>query len=128
ITEEAAAFNEGLQEDRTTRQWTHDLECLVRDIFLDEKGRPTIKFELVKDFRKILSIVAEKLRFIPLPKLENSDDTYEFSFDNTVLHVSDIVPRHLHISLTSDINMDRVEEDVVQNTAVFEISKLRADA
>ncbi|CAG8466015.1 5841_t:CDS:2, partial [Racocetra fulgida] len=114
IAEEAAAFNDGLQEDRTTRQWTHDLECLVRDIFLDDKGRPTIKFELIKDFRKILSIVAEKLRFIPLPKLEKY---YEYSFDNIVLHVSDIIPKHLHISLTSDINMERESEDVVQNTA-----------
>ncbi|CAG8590294.1 22967_t:CDS:2 [Cetraspora pellucida] len=128
IADEAAAFNEGLQEDRTTIEWTRDLECLIRDVFLDEKGRPTIKFGLVKDFGKILSMVAEKLKFIPLPRLENSDDTYEYSFDNIVLHVSDIVPKHLHISLTSDINLDREPDDVVQNTAVFEISKLRADA
>ncbi|CAG8547346.1 27062_t:CDS:2 [Dentiscutata erythropus] len=128
IVDEASAFNEALQEDRTTRQWARDLECLIKDVFLDEKGRPTIKFELVKDFGKILSIVAEKLKFIPLPRLENSDENYEYSFDNIVLHVSDILPKHLHISLTSDINLDREANDVVQNTAVFEISKLRADA
>ncbi|CAG8490215.1 3984_t:CDS:2 [Dentiscutata heterogama] len=128
IVDEASAFNDALQEDRTTRQWARDLECLIRDVFLDENGRPTIKFELVKDFGKILSIVAEKLKFIPLPRLENSDDNYEYSFDNIVLHVSDILPKHLHISLTSDINLDREANDIVQNTAVFEISKLRADA
>lgn len=128
IVDEASAFNDALQEDRTTRQWAKDLECLIRDIFLDEKGRPTIKFELVKDFGKILSIVAEKLKFIPLPRLENSDENYEYSFDNIVLHVSDILPKHLHISLTSDINLDREQNDIVRNTAIFEISKLRADA
>ncbi|KAF0378376.1 conserved fungal protein [Gigaspora margarita] len=128
VTYELSAFNEAIQEDQTTQQWTKDLECLVRDIFLDEKGRPTIKFELVKDFGKILSIVAEKLKFIPLPRMENYDDNYEFCFDNIVLHVSDILPKHLHISVTSDINLDREGNDVVQNTGFFEISKLRADA
>ncbi|CAG8809419.1 20065_t:CDS:1, partial [Racocetra fulgida] len=70
ITDEAAAFNDSLQEDRTTLRWTRDLECLVKDVFLDEKGHPTIKFELIKDFGKILSMVTEKLKFIPLPRLE----------------------------------------------------------
>ncbi|CAG8458314.1 18858_t:CDS:2 [Racocetra persica] len=128
IADEAAAFNECLQEDRTTLRWTSDLECLVKDIFLDEKGNPTIKFELIKDFGKILSMVTEKLKFIPLPRLENSDDMYDYCFDNVVIHVPDIVPKHIHMSLTSDINLDREPNNVVQNTAFFEISKLRADA
>lgn len=51
----------------------------------------------------------------------SSDETYEYSFDNIVLHVSDIIPKHLHISLTSDINLDGDPNEVVQNTAIFEM-------
>ncbi|CAG8517785.1 12710_t:CDS:2 [Acaulospora colombiana] len=136
ITNEFRKFNESLQEDKTTLRWKRDFENLVQDIFLDEKGRPTMKFELIKDCGKILTLIAEKLKFFPLPRMEKTknqnnnsyDDQYEYIFDNIVLHVSDIIPKHLHISMTSDINLDREGEDVVRNTALIEISKLRADA
>jgi hypothetical protein len=128
IADELQKFNEALQEDKTTLQWKCDFENLMQDIFLDEKGRPTVKFELIKDFGKALPLVAEKLKFLPLPRIENCDDQYEYIFDNIVLHVSDIVPKHLHISFTTDINLDREDKEVVINTGVIEISKLRADA
>jgi len=128
IAEELRKFNDSLQEDKTTLQWKHDFENLMKDIFMDEKGRPTIKFELIKDFGKVLPLIAEKLKFLPLPRMENFDDQYEYIFDNIVLHVSDIVPKHIHINLTTDINLDREDNEIVVNTATMEMSKLRADA
>ncbi|CAI2183236.1 12595_t:CDS:2 [Funneliformis geosporum] len=128
IVDEASAFNQALQEDRTTAQWTSDFENLIRDMFLDERGQPTVKFELIKDFGKIIPVVADKLKYLPLPRIENSDEEYDYIFDNVVLYLSELMPKHLHMSFTSDINLDREENDVVQNTAFIEISKLRADA
>jgi hypothetical protein len=128
IVDEANAFNQALQEDRATAQWTSDFENLVRDMFLDDRGQPTVKFELIKDFGKIIPLVADKLKYLPLPRIENSDDEYDYIFDNVVLYLSELLPKHLHMSFTSDINLDREENDVVQNTAFIEISKLRADA
>ncbi|RHZ83681.1 hypothetical protein Glove_88g26 [Diversispora epigaea] len=128
IAKEIKNFNEALQEDKTTAQWRSDFEALISDVFLDEKGRPTFKFELIKDFGKILPLVAEKLKFIPLPRIENSDDQYDYIFDNIVLHVAEIVPKHIHFSFNSDINLERGEDDIVQNTVLIEISKLCADA
>ncbi|CAG8538574.1 2980_t:CDS:2 [Paraglomus brasilianum] len=128
LIDEASKFNEALQEDRTTRQFTKDLETLIEDLFLDERGRPTIKLELVKDFAKILPIIGERLKYISLPRIENSDDQYDYVFDNIVLHVSEIVPKHVHMSLNADINLDREENDIVQYTITVDISKLHADA
>ncbi|CAG8551601.1 9234_t:CDS:2 [Funneliformis caledonium] len=128
IVDEANAFNQALQEDRATAQWTSDFENLIRDMFLDDRGQPTVKFELIKDFGKIIPLVADKLKYLPLPRIENSDDEYDYIFDNVVLYLSELMPKHLHMSFTSDINLDREENDIVQNTAFIEISKLRADA
>jgi hypothetical protein len=128
IANEATSFNEALQQDKTTIQWTQDFENLIGDVFLDAKGQPTIKFELIRDFGKILPIIADKMKYLPLPRIENSDEEYDYIFDNVVLYLSDIMPKHIHLSFTSDINLDREAHDVVMNTAFVEISKLRADA
>jgi len=128
IADEAASFNEALQNDPLTSQWTKDLETLVRDMFMDEKGQPTVKFELIKDFAKILKIAGEKMKFLPLPRIENSDEEYDYIFDNIVLHLADVVPKHLRMNFTADINLNRDEKDMLQNTAYFEIAQINADA
>jgi hypothetical protein len=51
----------------------------------------------------------------------SSDDEYDYIFDNIVLHVSEIVPKHVHMSLTADIDLDRPEQDHLQNTVVIDM-------
>jgi hypothetical protein len=128
ITHEAELFNNALQEDKTTRELVHDFETLTQDLFFDEAGKPTIKLELVRDFAKILPRIGESLQYIALPRIENSDDEYDYIFDNIVLHLSEIVPKHVHMNLSADIDLDRPEQDHVLNTMTIDISKLHADA
>jgi hypothetical protein len=128
IGDEASAFNEALQNDRLTSQWAKDFETLVGDMFMDESGQPTVKFELIKDFAKILKMAGDRLKYLPLPRIENSDEEYDYIFDNIVLYLAEVVPKHLHMNFTADINLNRDEKDVLQNTAYFEISKINADA
>jgi len=128
VADETIAFNRALQDDTLTSQWSSDFETLVNDLFLDERGQPTIKFELLKDFSKILKVVGEKMKYIPLPRIENSDEEYDYIFDNIVLYLAEILPKHLHVSFTADINLARDENNVLENTAFIEISKINADA
>jgi len=127
ISEEFARFNRGIQEDATTARLRRDLEDLVRDLFLDERGRPTIKLGLIKDFAKILPIIARKFEYIALPRIEGDDPDYEYIFENIVVHLKDIVPKHVHITFTADIDLDR-ENDRLQNILTIDITKIQADA
>jgi len=128
VADEAKAFNSALQDDALTSQWTSDFEALTEDLFLSEDGQPTIKFELLRDFNKILPVIGERLKYLPLPRIENSDEEYDYIFDNIVLYIAEILPSHLHASFTTDINLGRDERDILQNTAFLEISKINADA
>jgi len=58
----------------------------------------------------------------------SSDEEYDYIFDNIVLHLAEIMPKHLRMNFTADINLDRDEKDILQNTAYIEISKVNADA
>jgi len=128
IADEASAFNEALQNDALTAQWAADFQSLVRDLFLDENGQPTVKFELIKDFAKILKLAGEKIKYLPLPKIENSDEEYDYVFDNIVLYLAEAVPKHLRMNFMADISLNRDEKDVLQNTAYIEIAQINADA
>jgi len=128
IVDEAKEFNAALQDDVLTTQWSKDFETLVGDLFLNENSQPTIKFELIKDFNKILPVIGERLKYLPLPRIENSDEEYDYIFDNIVLYLAEVLPSHLHVNFMTDINLGRNEQDILQNTAFFEISKINADA
>lgn len=128
VRRQANSFNEAIQNDPTTAQWRRDLDNLVTDLFLDESGSPTIKYELIKDAAKIIPVLTTQLQYLPLPRIENSDDEYDFAFDNMVLHLPEILPSHAHLTLTSDINLDRESTSLIKNYAFFEVSKIRADA
>lgn len=149
IVDEAKEFNAALQDDALTTQWTKDFETLVGDLFLNENGQPSIKFELLRDFNKILPVIGERLKYLALPRIEkyefpffkknlkrmlyifcllntiydiySSDEEYDYIFDNIVLYLAEVLPSHLHVNFTTDINLGRNEQDILQNTAFFEM-------
>ncbi|RUS19813.1 hypothetical protein BC937DRAFT_86862 [Endogone sp. FLAS-F59071] len=133
IFDEASAFINALQRDSVTNELASDLDQLTRDLFIDDEGNPSIKFELVKDFAKIVPIVASKLEYIALPKIEYSDDEYDYILDNVVLRCSNIIPRYMHIHTDTHINIqapgsrDRVQEEVsVQDAGVQLRNRIQA--
>lgn len=128
VRRQANSFNEAIQNDPTTAQWRRDFDNLITDLFLDENGSPTIKYELIKDAAKVIPVLTTQLQYLPLPRIESSDDEYDFAIDNMVLHLPEILPSHAHLSLTSDINLDRESTSLIKNYAFFEVSKIRADA
>nr|CAG8550670.1 13246_t:CDS:2 [Entrophospora candida] len=86
IQKEASTFNKAIQKDKTLSEWTNDFDNLI-------------------NFAKIIPVFANKIQYVPLPRIENSDEEYDYAFDNFVLHLPEILPRHLHISLTSDVGL-----------------------
>ncbi len=55
------------------------------------------------------------------PFLNSDDPDYEYIFENTVIHLKDVVPKHVHITLTTDIDLDRPENERLQNTLTIDM-------
>jgi len=105
IGQEVRALIDAAAADPTTSQFTDNLNELVSDLFLDENGRPTVKFDLIKDFARLLPVIAEKLEYLPVPRIEGSDEDIDYTFDNMVLRCSNLLPRHLHLHTDTTITM-----------------------
>jgi len=123
-------FMEGFKQDRLTQQLVFDMQKFIKDIALDEQGRPTVKPELLGDFAKLIPLILQKIRYIPLPRIESSDEEYDFALDNMVIICERIVPSHIKIETTTHIDTNKETSRIPESgTALyFEIKKIEAEA
>jgi len=132
---------EGAARDRTINNFTSNLSELMSDLFLDQYGQPTVKFDIIRDFARLLPLIAEKLEYIPVPRLEGSDTEMDYSLDNMVLRCTNLVPRQLHLRTDTTIRMtppvpygDRVQsqhkrgEFHITNHVNISLTEIRADS
>lgn len=88
------------------------VRSLAKDAFLDEKGRPVIKTELLEDMRRVLpSIIKENLANVPLPRIEHSDADYDFVLDNVILQGDAIVPRYIIVDTRTTLDTTITDSD-----------------
>jgi len=86
-------FVRALSNDRTISRLSEDTQKLVRHLFLDSEGRPTLKTGTLMDLRKILGpILRSQLAYVALPTLTFNDDSISWVMENVVLKGEDIVP------------------------------------
>lgn len=126
LSKETSAFVTALQNDEATNVIRKDLEDLAQNLFLDSQGRPTFKPELAKDFVKILPKLADRLGYIPISRIEHSDEDITYIVDNLVLKCSQITPKYLRIE--TDTAVDVINTQKSHNVITFHISKIQATA
>ncbi|KAI9094706.1 hypothetical protein DFS34DRAFT_628757 [Phlyctochytrium arcticum] len=128
ISYEARTYASALASNKATQRLQSDASALVNDLFLDERGQPTFKPELLRDLTTVIPTIADKLAYLPIPRIEIDDGTYHMIFDNIVLH-STILPKYVH--LVSDTTMDATKSNPqaqLNSYVVLEISKIEASA
>ncbi|KAI8826221.1 uncharacterized protein EV422DRAFT_515820 [Fimicolochytrium jonesii] len=128
ISYEAGAFAAALAANKATARLQSDTSQLINDLFLDERGKPAFKPELLADLAKVVPLIADKLAYLPIPRVEADDGTYHMIFDNIILH-STILPKYIRI--VTDTTVDASKEkaiDQINNAVTIEISKIEASA
>ncbi|KAJ3036789.1 hypothetical protein HDV00_002401, partial [Rhizophlyctis rosea] len=128
ITYEASNFADALASDRATQKLAADANAIFADLFLDERGKPTFKPELLRDLAKIVPAIADKLAYLPIPRTEIDDGTYHMIFDNIVLH-STILPKYVRV--VTDTTVDATQndpKDQLNSNIYLEISHIEASA
>ncbi|ORX99371.1 hypothetical protein K493DRAFT_299405 [Basidiobolus meristosporus CBS 931.73] len=128
ISNEVTSFNTALQHDRTTQAFARDLEKLTQDVFLDESGKPTIKYDLVKDFAKLVPVIAKKLEYLPLPRVENSDEQFDVILDNIVLKCSNIAPDYIHLRTDTLVDTNPETKQNFHNNVYIKFANIQVEA
>jgi len=125
---EGAAIMRAISEDDTMAALGFDVSALSRELFYDQAtGRPKINVELWPDIVSILPILAEKLAYLPIPRIENNDAEAHFIFDHIFLKCSGIVPDH--IKITTEVIMENTGSELLpasRNKAQVTMSGIEA--
>ncbi|KAJ3016782.1 hypothetical protein HKX48_003880 [Thoreauomyces humboldtii] len=128
ISYEAKNFAKGLANNKATSQLQSDTSTLFTDLFLDEKGNPSFKPDLLRDLTKCIPAIADKLAYLPIPRVEVDDGTYHMIFDNIILH-STILPKYIRVVTDTTIDATKTDpNDQFSNHIILEISNVEASA
>ncbi|KAK9762047.1 hypothetical protein K7432_012574 [Basidiobolus ranarum] len=128
ISREVSEFNRAIQSDRTTQRFANDLESLTQSLFLDENGNPTVKYDLVKDFAKLIPIIAQKLEYLPLPRIEQSDEKMDMVLDNVVIECGNIAPNFVHLKTDTVVDTNPQAKQNVHNKAFIKFTHVQVRA
>lgn len=97
-----------IMDDPLRQKLASDAQILVQNFFnYDEKGTMQLNTELLNEMKAlIVPLLIEQLKWVPLPRIQGSNETYDYWFDNVVFSAPDLVPDQIHIRLASEGDFD----------------------
>jgi hypothetical protein len=96
-----------IKNDEFVKLLRHQAGIVSSDLsYLDNDGKVHVDTDMLGKLQSVLlPILAESLKYIPMPKIESSDSWRDFSLDNIVLCGYDIIPENIHLHLESDTDL-----------------------
>jgi uncharacterized protein (UPF0305 family) len=74
--------------------------------YVDTQGKIQIDTDMLSKLQNVLlPVLAETLKYIPLPRIESYDRNRDFWLDNVTLCGFDIIPENIHFGLESDTSL-----------------------
>lgn len=88
-----ARTNHDAGEDPLNQRFGDDWQRLTRDLLFDSEGGLKFKPALWKDIRTvILPSLVDQVGFVPIPRVEFTDDTYDMVIENLTLSGRNLFP------------------------------------
>jgi len=109
LTKEFNDMINAVKNDEDLFNLKRDFHQLMMDMFRNTEGRfdlSTMQHSLHQVKEVLHLILKSTLTNIPLPKIEGSNDTYDYTIENMTIDASAIMPSHAHVRMVNDIDID----------------------
>lgn len=101
VFDEIKFLADQFEKDPQNKSFADAMEKLFNHLGNDENGKPTFKPELLKDLSNIILPGAfERIRYVPIPRIEVSDPQIDAIVENLVIESDNLMPNSVEI--TSD--------------------------
>ncbi|KAJ3360189.1 hypothetical protein GGF31_003401, partial [Allomyces arbusculus] len=124
VAKEARTFLDSLRSDATVRNVEASLTALMHDLFLDDKGAPQLKVDLLADLQKVLPLIVRRLATVPVARIDYADEDLDLILDNVEL---DCVLAPANVNLVTETHWAPDLGQVV-STAKMQMRGMRVDA
>jgi ElaB/YqjD/DUF883 family membrane-anchored ribosome-binding protein len=112
ILRESRSIVNDIKEDPLGQKLSSDTRILLQNFITYSGGQPQLNVELIRQMKGLLvPLLQHHLKYVPLGRIEGSDETYDYWFDNIVFAAGDLIPDQVHVMLHSegDVNVPQLE-------------------
>jgi hypothetical protein len=98
--------------------------------YVDTQGTVQIDTDMLSKLQNVLlPVLAETLKYIPLPRIESYDRNRDFWLDNVTLCGFDIIPENIHFALESDtsLSLKDLESQGSHTRLLIRLDKFRTE-
>lgn len=110
VTDSGRELIEAIKNEPYTQRVAFDARKLGEHMLLDENGQPSLVVtqQAIQGLSSLLlPVMSTLLKGFPLPRLEGSNETYDWSFDSLVLKSPQtLLPEHFTLFFRSRVNVD----------------------
>jgi hypothetical protein len=119
---------ENIKNDEFLQVLAHHAGVVQADLsYTDNEGKTQMATDMITNLQTVLiPIVADALKYIPLPRIESYNEDREFWLDNIVLCSYDILPENIRFHLESDaeISLRDIETKEARTFLVISLNKI----
>jgi hypothetical protein len=129
ILDEIKSIFESIKNDPDVKKLQGSIERFLKNFTTtDEQGNRKFNNDLLGQMRKfIVPLLLKQLERVPIPNFEGSNEDMDFRLENVVLNAAEILPDHVHIFMSSDIdlNIKDLEADKARSRALLKITNMK---
>ncbi len=117
-------------QDSDSVRFGNSMQKLFDDLGTDENGKATFKPNLLSDvFNVVLPTVFDRIRYVPIPRIEYSDPMIDAVIENLVLEAANIFPTNIEISTDQfhRLRMHKQTANVHKQVWTVKMSEIQAD-
>jgi len=122
---------ENIKHDEFVNLLRHQAGIIRSDIsYTDIDGKVKIDTDMLSKLQSVLlPVLAENLKYLPMPRMESSNSDRDFWLDNIVLSGFDIIPEniHFHLESDSDLSLKDIETKGSYTHLVIRLDKFRTE-
>lgn len=108
IVDEFKFLGDQFSADPDNNRFAEALQKLFNDLGNDQNGKPTFKKHLIKDVTQVvLPDIFESIRYVPVPRIEYSDPSFDAVVENLVLESDNLMPNVFEIGNDSHFRFGR---------------------
>jgi len=122
---------DNIKNDEFLQILRHHAGVVQADLsYVDSQGNVQVDTDMLSKLQTaLLPILADALKYIPVPKMHTDDNDQEFWLDNVVLCSYDVVPENIrfHLESDSEISLRDIEVKSIHTYLMIELNRLRTE-
>jgi hypothetical protein len=122
---------QNIRNDEFIEVVRHHAGLVVNDLsHVDSAGDVVANLDMLGKLRDVLlPILAESLKYIPIPRIESSDNNRDYWVDNIVLCGYDVIPDRIRVQFESDsdLSLRDIEMKYAHTRLIITLSQIRTE-